>query len=378
LRRYDKIKNIYDYTLSEIVKDHKGWMDFLSFHARIYKHTFEDAVLIYAQRPDATFVADMKTWNQKVGRWIKKGAKSIAVFDNSKSVPALKNYFDIKDTTVREENRFSYPSYWKIDNQSESLLLKRLRKDYDITTVDDYIRDITVAELNKWEQIIYKGIERDIDGTKLSDFDIEKVKNQFKTSLTESIYYMTATRCGLTVNPDFKVISYFDTKPMIFSMGSIVSNISEIILRDIEKEIKIIHGERSVTNETSRTGLQDDRSGISRTNNRSINQSTGDRQVRKQSHELSEGGVPTSIQPTQGRGNIDGNHGQGQRGSAPEDGSTTREDAETRPDTESRELLRELQAQGDDKNKGRGDSPSRDSIQTEIESPVESSDDGSL
>jgi glucuronate isomerase len=72
LRRYDKIKDIYDYTLSEIVKDRKGWMDFLSFHARIYKHTFDDAVLIYAQRPDATFVADMKTWNQKVGG-LKKG-----------------------------------------------------------------------------------------------------------------------------------------------------------------------------------------------------------------------------------------------------------------------------------------------------------------
>ncbi|MCG8700433.1 MAG: hypothetical protein MI922_20430, partial [Bacteroidales bacterium] len=84
-------------------------MSFLSFHARVYKHTFDDAVLIYAQRPDATFVADMKTWNQKIGRWIKKGAKSIAVFDQTKDCPVLKNYFDIKDTTVRQENRFSYP-----------------------------------------------------------------------------------------------------------------------------------------------------------------------------------------------------------------------------------------------------------------------------
>lgn len=165
---------------------------------------------------------------------------------------------------------------------------------------------------------------------------------------------------------------------MIFRMGSIVSNISEIILRDIEKEIKIIHRERGVANETSRTRLQGDRTGISRTNNRSIDQSTGDRQVRKQSHELSEGGISKPIQPAEGRRDIDGNHEQGQRGSSPEDGSITKGDAKNRPDSESRELSRELQAQGNDKDKGRGDSPSRDSIQTEIGSPVESSDDGSL
>jgi hypothetical protein len=378
LRRYDKVKDIYDYTLAEIVKDRKEWMTFLSFHARVYKHTFDDAVLIYAQRPDATFVIDMKTWNQKIGRWIKKGAKSIAVFDQTKDYPSLKNYFDIKDTTVRQENRFSYPAYWKVDEKNEPLLLNQIKKYYDVNTIDEYLKAVKVIELNKWGQNIYKGFEKDIEGSRLSSFDIEKVKNQFRTTLTESIYYMTATRCGLEVAPNFKVISYFDTKPLIFRMGSIVSTVSESILRDIEKEIRAIQKERSVSSEASHTRLQNDRTGIPRAHTGSIEQSDGNREVRKQSHELSEGRVSTQIQSFKGGRDTNGNHVQGERGSSSEDGATTGSNAKDRPDTESRELLRKLQAQGNDKSEGGGNRTPRDSIQTKIETQIESSDDGSF
>lgn len=378
MRRYDKVKDIYDYTLAEIIKNHKEWMEFLTFHGRAYKHTFDDAVLIYAQRPDATFVADMKTWNQKVGRWIKKGAKSIAVFDNTKNEPFLKNYFDIKDTTVRQENRFSYPTYWKVNANNESLLLNRFKKYYDVNKIEEYIKVVAVVEINKYEQNIYRGFEKDINESKLSSFDIEKVKNQFRETIVESIYYMTATRCGIKVEPDFKVIKYFDTKPLIFRMGSIVSKLSENILRDIEKEIKAISNERSVVSEASHTRLQNDGTGISRTNIGSIEQPNGNRKVRKQSHELPEGRASTQIQFTSSRGNANGNYVQGERGSTSEDGIVTRADAKDRSDTESRELLQDLQTQGNDKSEGGGNSTLRNRIQTQIEAQVESSNDGSF
>ncbi len=378
MRRYEKVKDIYDYTLAEIVKDRKEWMTFLSFHAKVYKHTFDDAVLIYAQRPDATFVADMKTWNQKVGRWIKKGAKSIAVFDNTKKEPALKNYFDIKDTTVKQENKFSYPTFWRVDEQNQKLILNRFKKHHDVNEIDEYLKAVTIAELNKWEQNMYKDFEKDIKESRLSNFDIEKVKKQFRATIAESIYYMAATRCGFQVEPDFKVITYFDTKPLVFRIGTIVSNLSENILRDIEKAIKAIQKERSVSSETSNTRIQNDRTGISRTHTGSIQQTNGHREVRKQSDGLSEGRISAQIQPTASRRHINRNNAQSQRRSTPENGVVTGTDAKDRPDTQSRELLRNVQTQGDDKNKSRRDSTPRDSIQTKIKPELESSDDGSI
>ncbi|WP_243141156.1 DUF6908 domain-containing protein [Alkaliphilus pronyensis] len=378
LKRYDKVKDIYDYTLSEIVKDRQEWMQFLTFHARVYKHTFDDAVLIYAQRPDDTFVADMKTWNQKVGRWIKKGAKSIAVFDNSKSLPTLKNYFDIKDTTVRVENRFSHPVFWQLDKEKTPLLLSRLKKEYPIDTVADYLRLATEMELDKWEQMIYRGFERDIQTSQLSNFDPVKVKEQFRVTLTESIYYMTAIRCGMEVEPEFKVISYFSSKPFIFRLGSVVSNISESILRDIEREIKAIQKERSASHETSRTGLQNESTGLSRTSTRSRGEQSGNRAVRHESHELSKGRISSQVQPAKRRGNADGNHGESQRRSTGANGSATGTNVENRPHSQPTELSRELQTQGDDKNLSRGNSPSRNHLQSEVTPTKESSYDGSF
>lgn len=378
LKRYDKVKDIYDYTLSEIVKDRQEWMQFLTFHARVYKHTFDDAVLIYAQRPDATFVADMKTWNQKVGRWIKKGAKSIAVFDNSKSIPTLKNYFDIKDTTVRIENRFSHPVFWQLDSEKAPLLLNRLKKEYSVETIADYLKLATEMELDKWEQMIYRGFEKDTQNSPLSKFDPVKVKEQFRATLTESIYYMTAIRCGMEVEPEFKVISYFNTKPFIFRLGSVVSNISESILRDIEREIRVIEKERSASHETSGTGLQNEPAGLSRTSTRSRGKQSGNRAVRHESHELSEGRIPSQVQPAKSRGDIDGNHGESERGSAQANGSVTGANVENRSHSQPTKLSRELQTQGDDKNVSRGNSPSRNHLQSEVTSTEESSYDGSF
>lgn len=95
---------------------------------------------------------------------------------------------------------------------------------------------------------------------------------------------MTAIRCGMEVEPEFKVISYFNTKAFIFRLGSVVSNLSESILRDIEREIKAIEKERSASHETSRTGLQNEPTGISRTSTRSRGKQSGNRAVRHESH----------------------------------------------------------------------------------------------
>lgn len=98
MSRLKEVKEIYDYILAEITKDKQSWQEFLAFHSKIYKHSFTNAVLIYAQRPEATLVADMNIWNRRIGRWINRGAKSIAVFDDRSNSLKLTYLFDIKDT----------------------------------------------------------------------------------------------------------------------------------------------------------------------------------------------------------------------------------------------------------------------------------------
>ncbi|WDV44098.1 hypothetical protein PV797_11225 [Clostridiaceae bacterium M8S5] len=384
MKRYNKIKDIYNYTLTEIVKNKNEWIKFLDFYTRVYKHTFDDVVLIYAQRPNATFVADMKTWNQKVGRWIKKGAKSIAVFDDTKNYPSLKNYFDIKDTTVRQENRFSYPAYWKIDKNNEQLLLSKLQKQYNVDTISEYIEVVALLELEKIKNEIFKDFDKGIKESRLSNFDIEKVKGKFRTTVIESIYYMTKKRCNIDEVSDFKVLCYFNTKPLIFRLGSLVSSISEGILRDIEKQVKEIDRERSQRDGENRARIQTDQRGISRTDTRSSKQPESEhRQIREQGNELSQRGTPTQIQFTKSRGDIDRDDVQSQRRSTQETRDTTRTDVKDRPNTKPRELLRELQTQGNDKITSRGNSVTRDSVQSEVAkttlSPhLESSYDGSF
>ena len=124
MSRLTEIKEIYDYTLSEIIKDEQAWKDFLTFHAKVYKHSFKNAVLIYAQRPEATLVADMEIWNRRIGRWIDRGAKSIAVFDDQSDYLRLKYLFDVEDT---HGQLHTLPRVWRLSNDIETELLNHFQ-----------------------------------------------------------------------------------------------------------------------------------------------------------------------------------------------------------------------------------------------------------
>jgi len=379
--RLKEVKEIYDYILAEIMKDKLSWQEFLTFHAKVYKHSFTNAVLIYAQRPEATLVADMNIWNRRIGRWINRGAKSIAVFDDTSNSLKLTYLFDIEDTNGEPH---TIPRVWQLNETIEEKLLEMM----NTKGISDLISLKAHQILSLYQKDIQSDFENDIMNSKLKDMPYEGVVSCFNQMIIDSVEYMTAKRFGIDEpvlsNPDpFHVIADFNTKAVTLRLGHAVSIISETILRDIEKEIaNIMRVQRSVeTNETSRTELQRSTGDLSSTNSSlksEVIRSEANGQIRSDGTELFETGTSQQIQLTEIRRDTDDNHASSESGSVAEDGELARTDAENRANPKSERHLSELSSQRNDQNDSRGDSASRNHLQNQIEIQQELPDGGSF
>ena len=149
MSRLNDVKSVYDSITKTVVESPQEWQEYLEFSARAYKYSFDNLLLLYAQRPDATIVCDMQTWNRKVGRYVNKGAKSIAVFDSLEIPPKLKYLFDVKDTNGRPH---TYPVLWKLTKNNIEPLMDSLTERYDIKNVGriddvvDYVIEQNIAD----------------------------------------------------------------------------------------------------------------------------------------------------------------------------------------------------------------------------------------
>lgn len=148
MSRITEVKEIYAEITKEITKDKEAWKDFLKFSSNIYKYDFNNAVLIYAQKPDATMVANMKIWNRNVGRYVNKGTRSIAVFDSNSIKPKLQYLFDIKDTNGPTDR---IPKLWELDENVKQPLLNNLNKKYNLknTDINNTITNIVEFKINE-------------------------------------------------------------------------------------------------------------------------------------------------------------------------------------------------------------------------------------
>ncbi len=374
MSRLTEIKEIYDYILSEIIKDEQAWKDFLTFHAKVYKHSFKNAVLIYAQRPEATLVADMEIWNRRIGRWINRGAKSIAVFDDQSDYLRLKYLFDIEDTHGQPH---TMPRVWRLSNDIETELLSH----FQANTFSEWISRRTYEMVNEHINEIQINLQKEVPKTQLSGLPLEGVTKEFVQSLVDSVEYMTAIRSGIErpklSNLDaFRTITDFDTKALTLQLGHLTSTISEYLLREIEREIKSIKSEkRSVSdNESHRAEV----SGNERSLPSADSNITGSRlrqetsgEIRSDGDELSERGAHQSIQLSSDRGDAASKDASSERGSMGTDGETTTADVNGGTDTRSDEYLPELSSQGDDSDESRGSRIEGNRIQGKIESEVE-------
>lgn len=376
MSRLTEVKEIYENITGIVTSSKKDWKDFLDFAARIYKYNFDNAALIYAQRPDAAMVASMEIWNKRIGRYVNRGTRSIAVFDTSMPNIKLEYLFDIKDTNGEPH---TVPKLWKLNDEITPVLIDNINAKYslDSNSIEKLISEMTEIKVNENFDNILIDFEEDIKNTWLQDLPTEGFVSYFTQTIIESVNYMVARRCGIESDVfndenNFMVINHFNTMPLTFRLGNSVCNISQEILREFEGEVvKIIKEKRSEKNNEreNRTQLQGDRREIlSRDTNikgQGIRPETLG-EIRTDDTELPERQSSEQIQLTSRNRGIDTKNASSERRSLSEVGNPDGADAKDRSHTKSGEHDGELQTQRENKRNGRGDSSSRDSVQSEI------------
>ena len=257
--KYQDIVNLYQEQLSQISASEESWKSFLDTASRFYKYSFPDQVLIYAQKPEATACASYNVWNQKMRRYINKGTKGIALLNESGTWYTLKYVFDVSDTHARKG--IPEPYIWQMRQEFEgeveealeasfgelnidSIIQKRKNKDIENPiTFDEIISNIaeTVVEDNIIDYT--ETFLNSNDWGKLGIFENENKELLFKTAVTSSVTYTILRRLNpekeLFVN-DLLYATLFNTRETMIKLGTAVSDISEMILREIESTIKQI------------------------------------------------------------------------------------------------------------------------------------------
>lgn len=241
LQQYSQLA---DFTAQKITGSYQSWTDFLTTAARLYKYPYHEQLMIYAQRPEATACADYALWNQRMGRYIRRGAKGIALIDHSGDTPKLKYVFDVADTRTKEHSRSPY--LWEYRPEHEQAVSTALEEQFTIPNDGNFpeqlhqISGVKVAEYYLAHQQDILGI---VDGSHLERYHDYDKGVAFLNAATVSTTYTLLSRCGLDADvhfdpEDFMPVFDFNTPQTVFALGSAVSEISEEVLRSIEVTIK--------------------------------------------------------------------------------------------------------------------------------------------
>ncbi len=239
-------------------KDSNEYMSLLRTSSRLYKYSFKDQVLIHSQRPDAVACAEYDTWGREdiTNRYVKRGSKGIALIADDNGKARLRYVFDFSDTAARDE-RSKTPFFWSITPENENAVLKQLGT--NAVTLDTAILEKAREIARNYSGDYLHDLMRETDGTFLDELDEFNVQSKFESLLETSIAYTVLTRCGyeaeMYIEPDdFRGIHEFNSIEAISILGNATSDLSEQILRSIERTLKI---ERSKENDRSITENND-------------------------------------------------------------------------------------------------------------------------
>ena len=232
------------------------WAGFLTTAARLYKYPFHEQLMIYAQRPDATACAEYDLWNDRMGRYVRRGSKGIALVDDSGDRPRLRYVFDISDTGTREHSRT--PWLWQLEERHIGPVSAMLERNYDVSSNDlaQQLADVAAKLAEEYWDEHRQDILYIVDGSFLEEYDEYNIEVQFKSAATVSITYALMSRCGLEPeqyfgHEDFMPIFDFNTPAAIGALGTAVSQVNQQVLRQIGVTIQNYEreqlAERSVT-----------------------------------------------------------------------------------------------------------------------------------
>ena len=236
-------RQMADHVATQLTGSWQEWAGFLTTAARLYKYPFHEQLLIYAQRPDATACAEYDLWNEKMGRYVRRGSKGIALVDDSGDKPRLRYVFDITDTGTREHSRT--PWLWKLEEQHRDSVSAMLERTYEVGG-DDLAQQLE-AVAGKLAGEYWNEHRQDflyiVDGSFLEEYDEFNIEVQFKAAATVSITYALMSRCGLEPeryfdHEDFMAIFDFNTPSTIGALGTAVSQINQQVLRQIGVTIR--------------------------------------------------------------------------------------------------------------------------------------------
>ena len=238
-------------TANGLTRYWEHWTDYLTTASRLYKYSFADQLMIYAQRPDATACASFDIWNNRMNRYVRRGSKGIALLDQSSSVPRLHYVFDVSDTGVRRNSRD--PEVWQLNDDLFQPVSEMLAREYGIhhERLSQQIADIAGKLAESYWDNNSSDILGIVDGSFLMDYDDAGQELQFKSAAAISIMYTILERCGFEPEgyfdrDDFQAIYDFSTPDAVYALGAAVSDCSRDVLRNIERTVKTTIRRRNV------------------------------------------------------------------------------------------------------------------------------------
>ena len=238
-------------TANGLTRYWESWTDYLTTASRLYKYPFADQLMIYAQRPDATACADFDIWNNRMNRYVRRGAKGIALLDESSGFPRLHYVFDVSDTGVRRNSRD--PERWEMNDDLFKPVSEMLTAEYGISHERLSQQLVNIAEklVNDYWDNNSGDILNIVDGSFFDDYDSSGKELQFKAATTMSVTYTLLERCGFEPEgyfdkDDFQAIHTFSTPDAVYALGAATSDISREVLRKIERTVKTTTRRRNV------------------------------------------------------------------------------------------------------------------------------------
>ena len=313
----------------------ENWTDYLTTASRLYKYSFADQLMIYAQRPDATACASFDIWNNRMNRYVRRGSKGIALLDQSSSVPRLHYVFDVSDTGVRRNSRD--PEVWQLGPDLVQPVSEMIAREYGVyhERLSQQISDLTGKLVDSYWDNNSGDILDIVDGSFLIDYDEAGQEFQFKSAAAISILYMVLERCGLEPDghfdrDDFQAIFSFSTPAALYALGTAVSECSRDVLRNIERTVKTTIRRRNVERSQYEYEQQErdllDRRGLPapEPDPAPAGESTG--QIRQTAPDLPEGAAPSAVPHDAPVGELvpasDGGGADGREPDAADDGRT--------------------------------------------------------
>ena len=296
--------NLAQQTAKELTRYWENWSDYLTTASRLYKYSFADQLMIYAQRPDATACADFDIWNNRMNRYVRRGSKGIALLDESSGFPRLHYVFDVSDTGVRRNSRD--PEVWQYNDDLKQPVSEMLAAIYGISgeRVSQQLADVAGKLVADYWDNNGGDIRAIVDGSLLMDYDEAGVEMQFKSAAAMSVTYTLLERCGFEPagwfdKDDFQAIYNFSTPDSVYVLGAAVSDMSREVLRNIERTVKTTirrrNNERSQHEYEQQSELHADR-GLSSPEPDPASAEDPAGQVRQDAPELSEATAPGAVQ----------------------------------------------------------------------------------